>query len=60
MATFKNTSGTDLEVSVDGINRFVEAGGVFDVPDEHADRLRSQPAFTESKTADKAAEKEKN
>lgn len=51
MAQFKNVSGGDLEVVVDGTPRHVPDGDVFEVPDEHADRLRLQPSFKEQKPA---------
>lgn len=46
MAIFKNTSGEDREVSLDGTMRFVSAGDTFEVPDELAEPLRYQPHFT--------------
>lgn len=45
MATFKNVSGEDREVSVDGRSIFVADGDSFDVADEHAPTLRHQPHF---------------
>lgn len=60
VATFKNTSGTDLEVWVDGKGVLVEAGTTFDVPEEHADGLRSQPSFKEQVKAVESAGKGKN
>jgi hypothetical protein len=47
MASFKNVSGVDREVSVDGRLVFVEAGGSFDVGDDFASTLREQPHFSE-------------
>lgn len=57
MTTFKNVSGVDLEVWVNGAAVYAPAGDVFDVPDEHADGLRLQPNFKEQTAK---AEKEKN
>lgn len=51
MATFKNVSGVDLEVRVDGTGQHVPAGESFDVPEPHADRLRLQPNFKEQKAS---------
>lgn len=56
MAQFKNVSGVDLEVSVDGTPKSVPADAVFEVNDEHADRLRLQPSFKEQKPATKKDE----
>jgi hypothetical protein len=47
MASFKNVSGVDREVSVDGRLVFVAAGDPFDVADEFAPSLRDQPHFSE-------------
>lgn len=47
MTTFKNVTDQDLEVMVDGSRVLAPAGESFDVPEEHADSLRSQPNFTE-------------
>lgn len=60
MAIFKNISGTDLDVSVDGAaqSNLVLNGDTFEVPDEHADRLRLQPAFEEQKSKPKKKEAE--
>lgn len=51
--TFKNASGSDLEVIIDGhASRpvLVAANDTFQVPDEFADRLRSQSIFKEIKS----------
>lgn len=53
MARFKNVSGVDLEVSVDGARRLVAAGKEFTVPDQFADRYRQQPVFAEVKATKK-------
>jgi hypothetical protein len=49
MASFKNVSGVDREVFVDGRLVFVAAGDSFDVDDDFASTLRDQPHFAESK-----------
>lgn len=46
MATFKNVSGEDREVVVDGRNIFVADGDTFDVDDELAPTLAEQPHFS--------------
>lgn len=58
MATFKNVSGEDREVTVDGRPIFVADGDSFDVADELAPTLRDQPHFSEvgSKKPAKQAE----
>lgn len=58
MATFKNVSGEDREVSVDGRSIFVASGDSFDVDDEFAPTLAEQPHFSEvgSKKPAKQAE----
>lgn len=47
MAAFKNVSGVDREVSVDGRLVFVAADDQFDVADDFAPTLRDQPHFSE-------------
>lgn len=58
MPTFKNVSGVDREVYIDGRSVFVADGDSFDVTDEHAPTLRDQPHFSEvgSKKTSKQAE----
>jgi hypothetical protein len=46
MSAFKNVSGEDREVLIDGRPIHVAAGDSFTVPDEHDTSLESQPHFT--------------
>ena len=45
MSTFKNVSGVDLEVRVDGLRKPVAADATFKVADEFDYTLENQPAF---------------
>ena len=45
MSTFKNVSGVDLELQVDGRRFLAPAEGTFDVADEFDYQLVDQPAF---------------
>lgn len=47
MAVFKNVSGGDREVAVDGRFVFVADADTFTIKDEFADALREQPFFEE-------------
>lgn len=55
MSTFKNISGEDRGVLVDGIRLHVPAGDTFEVADSHDDSLVEQPHF-ELVTAKKTKE----
>lgn len=60
MSSFKNVSGVDLELSVDGRTYEAAAGGSVVIPDEFDSQLTDQPSWVikATKTADVPAPSE--
>lgn len=56
MSSFKNVSGVDLELRVDGRNHSVAAGDSVTVGDEFDPQLSEQPAWAKTTKSTKTTE----